>query len=347
MSSTAITIPPYVFEQQGTFTAPFTYTIPATLEIRPDTATATFDGTGAAGDFLACLTFYSPEGSRLCRMFNPNAVTAGDVAEVTFVPPFGAAATNPTPVSGPGTWYYATPVAPATAPVGALPGAAFQGTWANVALLDGSYSPLRYRLEPTTGDVEVEGAIGGGLFGTTALQMPAGYVPTYDIYKIVAGTDGSAGLVAIVNTSGLLIPQGRASFGTAKVAVTSGNLSSATTTFHDATGVGVNLTTLGGTRVLIVFSGGGRTSGAGSDVSVDVTIDGTRQGQSLGLATTSDTVPVTTGYNLNLSFSYVSDVLTAGVHTFQIQWKVSAGTGTFFAATTFVPAVLSVIELAA
>lgn len=87
-------VPPYVFEQKGTFDAPFEYTVPGSLEIRPDTASATFDGTGAGGDFLACLTFISPEGSRLCRMFNPNPVKAGDVAEVTFIPPFGAAASS-------------------------------------------------------------------------------------------------------------------------------------------------------------------------------------------------------------------------------------------------------------
>jgi hypothetical protein len=94
VSAPGYTVPPYVFEQRGTYDAPFEYTVPSSLEVRPDTATATFDGTGAAGPFLACLTFYSPEGSRLCRMFNPTPVAKGDVAEVTFIPPFGSAATG-------------------------------------------------------------------------------------------------------------------------------------------------------------------------------------------------------------------------------------------------------------
>lgn len=98
MSTPGPTIPPYVFAQEGTYNAPFTFQVPATLEIRPDTASATFDGTGAGADFLACLTFYDSAGNRLCRMFNPSPVTAGDVAEVTYIPPFGAAATSaPTP----------------------------------------------------------------------------------------------------------------------------------------------------------------------------------------------------------------------------------------------------------
>lgn len=90
------TIPPYVFAQTGTFPAPFEFDVPGSLEIRPDTAHATFDGSGAGGDFLACLTFYDSNGNRLARMFNPTPVTAGDVAEVTFIPPFGSAAATST-----------------------------------------------------------------------------------------------------------------------------------------------------------------------------------------------------------------------------------------------------------
>lgn len=86
--------PPYVLENKGEFDAPLTLTVPASLEIRPDTATAKFDGTGASGAFLACLTFYGTNGERLCRMFSPTILQPGDVAEVTYIPPFGSAATS-------------------------------------------------------------------------------------------------------------------------------------------------------------------------------------------------------------------------------------------------------------
>jgi hypothetical protein len=97
--STVETVPPYVFAQSGTFAAPFEFDVPASLEIRPDTAHATFDGTGAGGSFLACLSFYDSNGNLLCRMFDPTTVAAGDLAEVTFVPPFGSAASSVTPSS--------------------------------------------------------------------------------------------------------------------------------------------------------------------------------------------------------------------------------------------------------
>lgn len=95
-------VPPYVFEQKGTFDAPFEFDVPASLEVRPETATAKFDGTGASGSFLACLTFYGSDGERLGRWFNPTVLAPGSKAEVTFTPPFGSAATNVTPsgVSG-------------------------------------------------------------------------------------------------------------------------------------------------------------------------------------------------------------------------------------------------------
>lgn len=108
MSDTGVSIPPYVFEQKGTFPAPYTFTVPGSLEIRPDTASAKFDGTGASGPFLACLTFISPDGARLCRMFNPNPVAQGDVAEVTYIPPFGAAASS---ASGSGIQFDTAPQA--------------------------------------------------------------------------------------------------------------------------------------------------------------------------------------------------------------------------------------------
>lgn len=94
MSANGNSVQPYVFEQKGTHAAPFTFPVPGSLEIRPDTATATFDGTGASGDFLACLTFYGTDGERLCRMFNPTPVPKGSIAEVTYIPPFGSAATS-------------------------------------------------------------------------------------------------------------------------------------------------------------------------------------------------------------------------------------------------------------
>jgi hypothetical protein len=119
VSSTA-TVPPYLFEAPGTHDAPFTFAVPASLEVMPYTAHATFDGTGASGDFRPCLTFYGVDGVVLGRYFPANVVTAGDVQEVTYTPPFGTAAVSPssggvtTITSDDGTILVTNPTGPIT-----------------------------------------------------------------------------------------------------------------------------------------------------------------------------------------------------------------------------------------
>lgn len=77
---------PYLFSQQGDHDSPFTYKVPPSLEVVPVAATATFDGTGAAGDFLACLSFYAQSGELLSRVYPTAKVTAGEVAAVSYAP---------------------------------------------------------------------------------------------------------------------------------------------------------------------------------------------------------------------------------------------------------------------
>ena len=128
--------------------------------------------------------------------------------------------TDETPAGGgaPGTWYYATPVAPATAPAGATAGAAFQNGWLNVQLLDGTYAPLMYRKEPATGAARIVGAIGGGAFGAPAIDLPADLFPLTDVLQVVSGINTTSALIVTVNTSGLLIPIGPAGVGTVLLA---------------------------------------------------------------------------------------------------------------------------------
>jgi hypothetical protein len=118
---------------------------------------------------------------------------------------------TPPDATGPGTWFFATPVAPATAPAGASSGVAFANGWGNVALSDGSYSPLMYRTEP--GGARIVGAIGGGAFGAAAVVLPAGFTPTADIAKVCAGIDNQSALLATINPAGFLTPVGPAGAG--------------------------------------------------------------------------------------------------------------------------------------
>ncbi len=94
MSSFGLEGAPYLFSQTGTFPAPYTFTVPATLEVRTDMASASFDGSGASGSWLPAVSFYSPSGVRLGTFpCQGSPLAPGDTAEVTWFP-LGLAASS-------------------------------------------------------------------------------------------------------------------------------------------------------------------------------------------------------------------------------------------------------------
>ncbi len=86
MSSAALDIPAFLYAQQGDAPAPLVYTVNTGGAIQPTASTATFDGTGAGGNFLACLSFYAQSGELLSRVFPQTIIQAGDVAQVSYAP---------------------------------------------------------------------------------------------------------------------------------------------------------------------------------------------------------------------------------------------------------------------
>jgi hypothetical protein len=62
------------------------YELAGVEEWAPEAVEATFDGSGAAGSFLACLSLYSPGGALMSRSFPDDAISVGDVAKVTYAP---------------------------------------------------------------------------------------------------------------------------------------------------------------------------------------------------------------------------------------------------------------------
>ena len=63
-----------------------TYTVPTTDTVEPLAASVTYDGSGAGGNFVPCLSFFSQSGQLLSRTFPSATVTAGDTVEVSFIP---------------------------------------------------------------------------------------------------------------------------------------------------------------------------------------------------------------------------------------------------------------------
>jgi hypothetical protein len=128
---------------------------------------------------------------------------------------------------------------------------------------------------------------------------------------------------------------------TSKVQVTSGDITTTSTTFVDLTGLTTTITT-GAHRCIVIFNASGRVNSPTNALNIDIAIDGTRQGQSRGLLFGGNTNSV--GAN-PFSLWYLTGVLSAASHTFKIQWSVdSGGTATMFASTSVTPAILTVIE---
>ncbi len=65
---------------------PAGYRLAGGTELVPESLSARFDGSGAAGAFLPCLAIYAPSGELLGRTFPSDSLAVGDAAEVTFAP---------------------------------------------------------------------------------------------------------------------------------------------------------------------------------------------------------------------------------------------------------------------
>jgi hypothetical protein len=125
----------------------------------------------------------------------------------------------------------------------------------------------------------------------------------------------------------------------ATAARTAGNLTNTTTgSWTDLTGITVTLTT-GAHRCQVNAVLSGLNSGA-ERVMVDLDIDGVRQGQALGLTHIS----LAASQVGNLSFSFLTAVLSAASHTIKVVWRVTGGTGTIYAHTDYCPAIIAVVE---
>lgn len=151
--------------------------------------------------------------------------------------------------------------------------------------------------------------------GTHAARPAASAVGTGALYSctdhsLVYQTDGSSWTTwATLGTSTSLVNDRVLDTATAIWTTTSA-------TFVDVTGLTVTLTT-GARRVLVIFTGSVDSTNAAGQISLDVAIDGTRQGGSAGLLTIAQ--HATTSEPLNASFSYLSPVLTAASHTIKLQ----------------------------
>lgn len=127
-----------------------------------------------------------------------------------------------------------------------------------------------------------------------------------------------------------------------KVKRTSADVTTASTSLVDITGMSVTITT-GARRCLVAAVVQGSVNNVAGTMCVELDIDGTGQGSGDGMICLGQAV---SGETQNWSFTFLTDVLTAASHTFKLQFKVTnaAHTGTIYASSSL-PCILSVVEL--
>lgn len=126
-----------------------------------------------------------------------------------------------------------------------------------------------------------------------------------------------------------------------KVTRTAGDLTYTSATFADVTGMSITLTT-GARRCLVTVVATVKHTTNTYGVAFDIDIDGTRMGgaNTWGLIKAQASG---SGYESPLAFSFLTDALTAGSHTFKLQAATDGATGTVYASDP--PLVFAVSEV--
>lgn len=139
---------------------------------------------------------------------------------------------------------------------------------------------------------------------------------------------GSGGTVTVTSGTAIVNITGSSSAGTAFRHVRSaGDYSTTSATFTDVDAANfAGTVTTGATRCLVGFVGSGYGNSATGGIAVTISIDGTDQGDAdFGLVVINQ--HSTASDQNNLSFTYLTDTLSAASHAFKLRYRVvNAGT---------------------
>lgn len=139
--------------------------------------------------------------------------------------------------------------------------------------------------------------------------------------KLAAAANGAFLQTLSSEATGLIY---RAAPTAGRVVLSAGNYTGTTGTFGDVTGASVTIATLA-RRARVDVAGCAQVGTNGDAVVFDIDIDGSRQGGTNGI---TGMRVANSGHRQNFSFTYLTDVLTAGSHTFKLQARRATGSGT-------------------
>lgn len=174
-------------------------------------------------------------------------------------------------------------------------------------------------------------ATGGGVAADTIWDAAGDLAVGSGADAAVRLARGSALQVLRVNAAGANLEWATLALASAAHQRTAGDLTTTSTTFVDVLAAFSFTITTGARRVIGGLVGAGATTVANGGLYFDVAVDGTRIGNVSNGLLARETPANVAG---NVSFPFMTDVLTAGSHTIALMWRVSSGTGTLFASAT-------------
>ena len=155
---------------------------------------------------------------------------------------------------------------------------------------------------------------------------------TVSTYRVTAAKEDGTAVVSSATTDASLLTSGTLavarlpSLGNARVVLTSGNITTTSTSLVDLTGATITFTT-GAYPVHVALTGVAAMGATGQTFWINVDIDGALQLGTAGIQIDE----LSGGYYMDISFAFNTAALTAASHTIKVQWKVSGGTGTVLA----------------
>lgn len=165
--------------------------------------------------------------------------------------------------------------------------------------------------------------------------------------KLTKGSNGNI-LTVTAGVVGWAAGAGASALQSARYVRSAGNYTitgAGSTTFADVDGTNLSFTiTTGARRCLIVVQAVGYVNNAAGAIGLDIDLDGARLGGATG-GLCFMAQHATASEQLNLSFPYVTDTLSAASHTFKLQWLQAntAHTATLFGSDPRMS--MSVVEL--
>ncbi len=185
------------------------------------------------------------------------------------------------------------------------------------------------------GDIILAGSTSGSITvappavaGSGTLTLPTGTdtlvglaaTQTLTNKTLTAPALGTPASGVLTNCTGL------PALGHSRVSLTSGNITTTSTSLADLTGATVTFTT-GANPIHVSFAATWAQSTAGQTAFFTILVDGASQFGTAGLLYDAHL----SGYALSVSCAFDTAALSSGSHTIKVQWKVSAGTGTIYA----------------